>query len=304
MEQKIIVSADCDGTLTNLEKSAEGFTANYLRRVQKDLNLSPEQFQRVWNTCQTEVKENPNDHGFRDPETGVITAPSNGDHMTFVRSIAEYLLTTLLQNPESLGFEKNHKWPKPLPQDGVQLNTFIDTKFFLPTYDETKGEKLDFKEGIEDFLDWLLGVTEKRSIITNSSTTKIEDEVDKIGFGGRVPVHGDAKKYILNTKWALPGRGLPTMDVKPILERLYYLQREFYFKALMASGFNLEGKKIIIGDCLEMDLILPVILGADGIYMTRPTSPPHEIEIAKMLEFQIVSNLQETRAAIENIISL
>jgi hypothetical protein len=131
-----------------------------------------------------------------------------------------------------------------------------------------------FREGAGPFLRGLEG--QPVYVVTNSHTDAVQDKLGDLGADWLVPrVHGLAKKYVLDADFT----EVPESMRLPGLARPVLLRRGHYFRVLSQLLAD-EGKGwselLVVGDIFELDLCLPLQLGARVGLMVNDFTPAYE----------------------------
>ncbi len=140
-----------------------------------------------------------------------------------------------------------------------------------------------FRAGAQAALDGLLEQGIHVFVVTNSDTGHVSHKVDQLGLRhrDRVEVFGNAMKFhtVLDAgsdaqlasvpdKWPLPG-----------LQRPLYARRDKYLERLQALWQRTDttpAETLVCGDILELDLLLPALLGARVHLIERANTYPYE----------------------------
>ena len=169
--------------------------------------------------------------------------------------------------------------------DSKIRDRILDRILYKYNYPKTK---LAFKEGAQDFFRALVNISNTETyIVTNSHTTPVQEKIRSLGdkdeFNWLVErVFGSAKKYVVDSNWNTSKEISPiaTKMYIPNLQRPVYLQRKNYFEVITSicqthqlSDFR---NLLVIGDIFELDLALPLCLGARVALMTNDHTPQYE----------------------------
>lgn len=274
MGNEIHTGLDFDGTATELERGFLPYGVGYKRDLANHLGITEDELERMWKAVTDEILAAPGDYGWKDEGTGKIMAPATADPMLLTRETASQLLERLKTDPEKLGFSPARVLSDKVPQDSAARHQLLET-FFHRNHSKIEAH---FRPGAADFLRELVALG-RLTIVTNSGTKsvlkKLAELREKDPTFPEIEVRGDAKKCTLTPDWTMPE--MPTeLDCKPHLIRPVYTQRGRYYGVLEGSGFMAAKSRVFAGDVWEMDLMLPMLLGVKGAYITRPTTPEHE----------------------------
>ena len=130
---------------------------------------------------------------------------------------------------------------------------------------------------------------------------KIRSLGDKDEFNWLIErVFGSAKKYVVDSDWNTSQEVFPigTEMQIPNLHRSVYLQRKNYFEVISSICQKHQIKDfrnlLVIGDIFELDLALPLCLGARVALMTNDHTPQYEKDfLFSHPNGHLVSNLTE-----------
>ncbi len=121
-------------------------------------------------------------------------------------------------------------------------------------------------------------------IVTNSSTAKVTEKLAHLSLSVQVQVDGDARKFEVSE----PSSNLSAMAGVPVWWRLPSLQRPIlprrgrYFDVLSrvwSETGTTPAETLVVGDIVELDLVLPALLGAAVHYVERPRGHAYEAEV-------------------------
>jgi hypothetical protein len=164
-------------------------------------------------------------------------------------------------------------------RDPRDRDNMLDAVLYKYNYPKTRTV---FRPGARAFLESLAGSASY--VVTNSHTVPVQDKIRALGDDGAggctlgwlvERVHGRARKYHVDPDFdAVP----ESIDL-PGLSRPVLLRRRLYHEALSAllerEGLGWEAL-VVVGDIFELDLCLPLAMGARVVLMAGPFTPPYE----------------------------
>lgn len=253
------VVVDFDGTATDVEEEGKDFGEAFYTDVAVFLGVDPLEF--IARAVELEPKLDPAVDCWE--FGGFKVAPATLD--PYLRSARVSRLLARQLRPHI---------------SEAQLDTAF-REFFLKNYpDESVA---CFKPGAKRLTRWMVNQG-NAIIVTNSGTGPVCAKLKKVAHGRRLTtkrkmcVYGDAKKYIItdDTDFLIEHIEIPGLVGRKVL-----LRRGHYYRLIASqmvqrkvSGF---GKVLVIGDVMELDLALPMYLGAHGILMTSERTPDYEV---------------------------
>jgi len=273
-----LVILDFDGTLTDIDKEAIPAVEGWKKDIGNELRLSTPEIDKKWSVAQAKIKENPTNYGWLSDSR--IVAPAYADPLVMARTISELL------------FDEAGVY-----MDRSERETILQNRFFKRNYDLMR---IVFKDEVVGFLG---RVCDKFNvcIVTNSETECVAKKVAQLPREySNIPIHGDAKKYILDLKW----EDVPESVDRQGYGRPLFLQRRKY-AAILLSLMSNRGLKpdnvVIVGDVYELDLLLPEHLGMHIVLTPRDSTPAFEIEVARTSPLGYVTrSLMEVIAHLES----
>ena len=282
---------DFDGTLTDAEQEGLPYKNGYLEDVALLANVDFSVATEWANELESTIQQNPGAYGWR--FKGQIVAPAIVDPYLRVMPIARGIL-------DRAGAFSNEE----------ERERILDR--ILYKYNYTKTNTV-FRPGACQFFQTLREQELSPNpiytvVVTNSHTIPVQEKIALLGEQNGVDfswlverVVGSAKKYILDTT----ATHLPESMQIPNLERPVYLQRSHYANILHSIQETYGctwSQTTVLGDIFELDLSLPLHLGATVGLMQNPFSPTYEVEYLKSHERGSVhANLN---AALNWIVSL
>lgn len=274
---------DFDGTITDAELEGKPFRVGYLQDVAtlcgqtfEDILPLAEKFEEV-------IKVNPDAHGWM--YHGKLVAPASVDPYLRIMPVARMLF-------DEFGvFDSEPDRTRML--DGI-----------LYKYNYGKTDTA-FKPNAREFLAGLEGTA--TYVITNSHTSSVQDKIrllDAQDGEGSLDwlverVFGQAKKYMVDEDFDQ----VPEHLDMPGLSRPVLLRRAKYFHKIeelrKEAGASWD-EVMVAGDIFELDLALPLFMGASVGLVTNPFTPAYEkAYLSEHPRGRLVSNLTELRSWFE-----
>lgn len=251
-ERELIM--DCDGFLTDVEREGKGFVEVYLKNLANLTGRSVNDIRRMQTEHEVRIRAHPEMYGFTD-EKGRIVAPANADPYLRMASVMESVLDAY-----GILMDRGERHVK-----GQEL--------FRTSYSHTKTV---FRPGVKRTIEALKGTN--THVVTNSATDAVQKKVRRLGaIWLSERVHGLAQKFVLVDDWDL----VPETVVLLGLKRPVYLRRKFYYDVLDAlrQEADVEWKDVVVGgDIFELDLCLPLALGATIALLPNENTPRYEID--------------------------
>lgn len=245
---RLLVVLDFDGTFTDVEKEGAPFLEKYVE-VYRD--LVGRDVSKEW----AEESER-----LASPEAawivaGQAVAPATCDPYIRATCIAHEILGRL------------HRFPD------LALRTDVLQVIYSYCY---RFSAQVFRNDAQVALTRIKAAARDVYVVTNSETSAVRKKLSAIGFG-ELPVIGNARKYVVDASHAST---LTLQDIRvPDLSRPLLVRRPNYAKVLndlwMETGIAPENT-IVCGDIFELDLALPLRLGARA----------HLVERANTLAFE------------------
>ncbi len=257
-----LIVFDFDGTLTDAEEEGRPFREGYLQDIAILCDQPLPAIESLAAEAEAEVAANPQAHGW--VFGGRIVAPATVDPYLRMMPVARMIF--------------DHFGRFPVASDRDRL---LDGILYKYNYPKTRTA---FREGARALL---LGTPRETTyVVTNSHTEPVQDKVRQLSSQGGdtdallwlVPrVFGRAKKYVLDegfdaieAELAVPGLSRPIL----LRRKLYHDVLRRLLDAVGADWADLT----VVGDIFELDLALPLALGARvGLVVNRHT-PQYEID--------------------------
>jgi hypothetical protein len=221
----------------------------------------------------------PADHGY--PWNGRLVAPASVDPYLRMVPVANAILD------EFKAFEH--------PIDRARLHQIL----FRYNYDKTRAQPC-FRAGAHEFLASLAGT--ETYVVTNSDTEAVRGKLETLDGGGGalrwlVPrVHGYAQKFEIDDTWAdgpadlaVPGLTRPVLTRR----RRYHDRLRGILDAAGAGWSDLT----VFGDIFELDLAMPLALGARVGLAANARTPAYEREfVAAAPRGRVIDRLEDVAA--------
>lgn len=251
---------DFDGTMTDAEAEGAPFRDGYLGDVAALTGLDIGEVHALAERFEAEVAQAPEAHGWI--FGGRIVAPATVDPYLRVMPVARRIL--------------DHAGCFPDEDDRSRLLDAILYKYnYQKTRDVPRPGALEVLLAVRDVPVY---------VVTNSHTDAVRRKVCAIGTpdGGDNQldwlverVHGRAKKYVLDDEFdavdeslALPGLGRPVL-----LRRRHYHDVVDGLRAQVGCAWS---DVLVVGDIFELDLALPLSLGARVALVCNAFTPAWE----------------------------
>jgi hypothetical protein len=252
---------DFDGTMTDAEAEGRPFRDGYL----EDLALLVGRA-----TDDAEVRELADD-----VEAELLAQPASHPFMWMGRPVAPATVDPYLRMVPIAHRILDHFGAIPSPQDRGRL---LGSVLYKYNYAKTLGHPV-FRAGAGEMLKSLSGSA--TWIVTNSDTHAVAGKVAALdreapGVAWLTSrVRGFARKFDVDDGWT----GAPGEMVIPGLDRTVLLRRRSYFEILQQvvdeAGSSFE-ELVVVGDIFELDLAMPLALGARVGLVTSSRTPDYE----------------------------
>lgn len=255
-----VLVLDFDGTMTDAETEGLPFRAGYLEDVATLLGRPLDEVLEIAKPFEEEVAAEPQAHGWI--YGGEIVAPASVDPYLRIMPVVRKV------------FDACSAFT-----DEGERNRLLDGVLYKYNYLKTHTA---FREGAREALCALEGT--HTWVVTNSHTDAVAAKISRLGenpdgtnsLGWLVErVHGLARKYVLDDTFDRVPRDLTL----PGLSRPVKLRRKNYFEVLDAlrveAGAQWE-EVAVCGDIFELDLALPLALGARVGLVANEFTPAYE----------------------------
>lgn len=253
------VVLDFDGTFSDVEKEAAPFVPAYKADL---FDLFGRDLSAEWDQEEKRIFSDPQATGWK--HSGKIMAPATADPFIVTNCVVQNLF-------DKYGMLKNH-----------DLRTAILQALYSRNY--SKAVPANRPEAAR-VLAGVLAAGLPTYVVTNATTTAVRKKIDELEIPGteRVEVIGDAKKfqYFDPPDADATFKALPVSVPIPGLTREAFVRRGHYYDALQRivtkNGVTFE-ELLVCGDIFELDLLLPMVLGARVHLVCRPSTPQYEID--------------------------
>lgn len=256
-----VLVLDFDGTMTDAEAEGRPFRDGYLEDLCTLVGKSPGDFdvETIAIRVENELAAAPENHPFLWMERAV--APATVDPYLRMVPIAHAILDTygVLKDP-------------------VDRGRLLGSILYKYNYGKTLGRPV-FRSGAGDVLRGLAG--RDAWIVTNSDTHAVAGKVAALdrespGVAWLTSrVRGHARKFDIDPSWT----GVDETLALPGLDRPVLLRRRLYHDILKTildnAGATFEDL-VVIGDIFELDLAMPLALGARVGLVASQRTPSYE----------------------------
>ncbi len=272
---------DFDGTVTDAEAEGTPFRSGYLEDLAllcgKEIEVIAAMAERIEN----DVRRAPQEHGWR--YDGHIVAPAMVDPYLRIMPVAREIL------------DAHGIFP-----DEAARTRLLDGILYKYNYQKTN---IAFRPGARELLRALLEVP--GAIVTNSHTEPVRSKLRMLsGDSGELEplvhrVYGSARKYVVNVGFDAVAEELAV----PGLFRPILLRRQHYYEVLerlLQDAGQRWRELMVIGDIFELDLALPLALGAHVVLVVNQHTPDYERHyVASHARGTVVTELEQVTALIK-----
>lgn len=258
-----LIILDFDGTMTNAEAEGVPFRAGYLEDLAILCGVSLEEVQKLAAQYEAEVAQTPQAFGWM--FEGRIVAPAVVDPYLRIMPVARKIF-------DQLGVFSSER----------DRSRLLDGILYKYNYQKTV---IAFRPGAQAFLTWLGEQPALEAyVVTNSHTEPVSRKLQQLGQqpdGSNVlgwmqsRVHGRARKYMIDEQFT----AVPEHLSVPGLSRPVLLRRRFYAETLeqLRTQHGIAWEDVtVVGDIFELDLALPLSLGARVILVGNAHTPAYE----------------------------
>ncbi len=258
-----VIVLDFDGTMTDAEAEGAPFRTGYIADLKvlvgAETPAAQARVDAIIARVEAELARAPERHPFR--WAGRAVAPASVDPYLRMVPIASAI------------FDEHGVFPGELDRGRL-----CGGVLYRYNYERTLGRPV-FRAGAGATLQALAGTD--TFVVTNSHTAAVQDKIRRLDaeVGGVAwlaeRVRGDARKFDLDDAWD----GAPPELQVPGLERPVLLRRRRYHDRLreildpLGASF---AELTVIGDIFELDLALPLALGARVGLVVSPHTPAYE----------------------------
>ena len=273
----MILILDFDGTMTDAESEGAPFRRGYLDDLAALVGrrAGDPELLALADQVEAELARAPGEHGFTWDDK--VVAPASVDPYLRMVPVAQRIF--------------DHFGAFQSPTDRERLLRSVLYKY---NYEKTVPV---FRPGARAALAALRGTDSH--VVTNSGTAHVARKLRVLDDGtGEAAwladrVHGDAGKFVVDDAWdvvpatlAIPGLG------RPVLTR-----RRSYHDVLAQLCAGRFTDLIVVGDIFELDLALPLVLGARIALCANGYTPPYEVDfVAAHPRGRVVRDLGEIPA--------
>ncbi|MBE7451659.1 MAG: HAD family hydrolase [Kofleriaceae bacterium] len=283
-----VVILDFDGTMTDAEAEGEPFVTGYLEDLEAlvgaDTPARKAEVAALVAEVRAELLAAPEAHPFR--WKGKAVAPASVDPYLRMVPIADRI------------FDRHDAFA-----NRVDRGRLTGGVLYKHNYARTKGKPV-FRPGAAEVIAALAGT--ETFVVTNSHTASVADKIRILDerHGGcawlAARVHGEAQKFEVDDAWdAVPAEltvpGLAARNV--LLRRRHYHDR---LAGLLAGVGARFADMLVVGDIFELDLALPLALGARVALVQAPHTPPYEVAfVAGHPRGTVVTDLRDVLRLLE-----
>lgn len=260
-----VIVLDFDGTMTDAEQEGAPFRVGYLADLATLVGVTPDdaRFAGIVGEVEMKLAKAPAEHPFR--WKGKAVAPASVDPYLRMVPIADAIF-------DAWGI---------LP-DRELRGRLTGGVLYKHNYDRTLGKPV-FRPGAAEVLRALAGT--ETFVVTNSHTAAVAEKIDMLdrqaggGIAWLAPrVRGNAQKFEVDEAWdEVP----PTLAIPGLAAREVLLRRRRYGERLAelvrACGATFADL-LVVGDIFELDLALPLALGARVGLVQSAHTPAYEID--------------------------
>ena len=252
-----ILVLDFDGTMTDAEAEGAPFRDGYLDDLCALVGRRPgdPEVTVIAEEVEAELAASPGEHGFT--WNGKVVAPASVDPYLRMVPIASRIF-------DCFGAFL----------DADDRGRLLRSVLYKYNYEKTQPV---FRPGARALLAGLRGT--ETFVVTNSGTAHVARKITALdGGSGEAAwlasrVHGDAGKFVVdNTFIAVPAE-LPV----PGLARPVLVRRRSYHDVLHKLCGGRWDQLTVVGDIFELDLALPLVLGAKVVLVANGYTPPYEV---------------------------
>jgi hypothetical protein len=275
VKTKLLV-LDWDGTFTNAEEEGISFCDGYYKDLLCLIGVDKVVFDAQLETAKRAIEAAPQMYGWVDD--GKIVAPALLDPYQYMKALAALVL-------DAFGRFVNPEDRERVLDFLFQLNRPKSKTVFKP--EAADAMVAISKEGLANGFSAV--------IVTNSSKVTVQNKLDELFVQYRLKNDDARCTAILDMLSRVVGHArknklgdspsdVPEKFDLPCLGRPVYLRRSSYFETLDrlrgAQGIGWS-EMAVVGDSLEMDLMLPFVLGARIGLVVNPNTPRYEIDFAE-----------------------
>jgi hypothetical protein len=251
-----VIVLDFDGTMTDAEAEGQPFRAGYLDDLCVLVGRAPgdREVLALADAVEAEIARAPGAHPF--VWKGRAVAPATVDPYLRIVPVAHRIL-------DHFG----------VLRDATDRGRLLGGVLYKHNYERTIGHPV-FRAGAAEVLRALASA--RAWIVTNSDTHAVAGKIAAVGGGWPTArVRGHARKFEIDDAWT----EVATELAVPGLERPVLLRRRAYGEILRAIAGEADvamADVVVVGDIFELDLALPLALGARVGLVASPHTPEYE----------------------------
>lgn len=250
---------DFDGTMTDAEAEGAPFREGYLKDVATLVDRPYDEIEALARIYEAEVAQSPDTFGWL--FDGRIVAPATVDPYLRIMPVAR----RIFDHFEAFTREADR-------------SRLLDGVLYKYNYEKTRDVP---REGAGEVLRALRG--RPVYVVTNSHTEAVQRKIRTLGADGAEDdlewlvqrVTGRARKYLIDDTWG----GVPEALRLEGLSRPVLLRRRLYAEVLDGLRVTCGAEwsdVVVVGDIFELDLAVPLALGARVGLLVNPFTPPWE----------------------------
>lgn len=255
MQQAKIIIFDFDGTCTiQTERGKNAFLDAFQECFARLLDIQPGMVKKRFEEERSGIRGKPGRYGWE--TDGKIVAPPTADIFIEARVCAQQILKSLGKNPDRWNVRLDHIYQTAYPACETVLRSEL-----CELFKNLRAAEIPFH------------------VVSDTNPSRIRNRLLDLGEDETwisPLIYGHAQKFLLADE---PGH-LPAYTRLDGLKRPVYLRRKKYFDILntVRTNYGVEwGDILVVGDIAELDLIMPVTLGASALLVTGIHTPAHEI---------------------------
>jgi FMN phosphatase YigB (HAD superfamily) len=266
---------DFDGTMTDAEQEGAPFREGYLEDLVVLTGMSRDEVFALAEEFESMIAGDPETHGwvFR----GQIVAPATVDPYLRIMPVARMI------------FDRANVFAS-----DEDRNRLLDGILYKYNYRKTT---IAFNPEAEAVLSSLAGTN--TYVITNSDTEPVQNKIRSLSRGTDKfdwlieRVYGSAKKYVVDPSFEDVDEAMFIDGLnRPVL-----LRRQLYYQTIkrLLDEQGLDWTDlVVVGDIFELDLAMPLALGARVGLVSNQFTPPYEKEfLAKHPRGRLINSLKE-----------
>lgn len=281
LKERLVV-LDFDGTMTDAEEEGRPFSSGYLEDLAALTGRELDEIHEMAKGFEAEVLATPQIYGWL--WQGSIVAPATVDPYLRVMPVARKILDACGAIPDET--------------DRARLLEGVLFKYnYRKTVRAFRPHAAEALASLQPFNTW---------VVTNAHVEPVKAKIADLD-AALVPagglswlegrVLGLARKQIVDDDWA----EVPSSLELPGLSRPVLVRRPHYFKVLDELRAGQPWETItVIGDIFELDLSLPLVLGAHVVLAANRFTPDYERDYVKSHpRGHVIEDLREISAVVE-----